>query len=155
MESPFPRPSVSAVVTVMLACLPASVLPAAAGRGATLDGPVAAQVLRVIDGDTLLAEALIWPGQTLTVSIRIRGIYAPEIKGRCMGERLAAARAREGLAVLVADGSVSLSNIGGGKYYGRVLADVATSGGKPVGPALLARALVRPYGGGRRQGWCG
>jgi hypothetical protein len=35
------------------------------------------------------AEAEIWPGQTLRVNIRIRGIDAPEMKSRCVGERTA------------------------------------------------------------------
>jgi micrococcal nuclease len=50
---------------------------------------------------------------------------------------------------------VRISNIGSAKYYGRVLADVETQAGEFVAGQMLERALVRPYDGGRRAGWCG
>src|SRR5690554_2795248 len=77
-----------------------------------LAGPVEARVLRVIDGDTFIAEARVWPGHTVKVSVRIRGIDAPEIRSRCTKEKAAAGKARDMLASLVADGAVKLFNIG-------------------------------------------
>lgn len=118
-------------------------------------GPVTASVVHVIDGDTFLAEAHIWPGQSIRINIRIRGIDAPEMKSRCNAERAAALRARAVLSGMIAQATVSISNIGGAKYYGRVLADVETEKGHAVGAILLDRHLVRPYAGGKRQGWCG
>lgn len=118
-------------------------------------GPVEASVVHVLDGDTFVADAFVWPGQTIRVNVRIRGIDAPEMKSRCAGEHLAAEKAREALAALLGDGGVSISNIAGAKYYGRVLADVTTPSGVDVAPELISAALVRPYGGGRRAGWCG
>jgi endonuclease YncB( thermonuclease family) len=47
-----------------------------------LRGPVEAIVVKVIDGDTFVADAAVWPGQTVRVNIRIRGIDAPEMKRR-------------------------------------------------------------------------
>jgi len=117
-------------------------------------GPVAATVLKVTDGDTFLAEAEVWPGQFVRVQVRIRGIDAPEMKARCRSEREAALAAREALTQMLADGAVSISNIGGAKYYGRVLADVTGPDGADVAARLLAGAVVRPYAGGRRQSWC-
>ena len=128
-------------------------LPAQAA--ADFRGPVAATVLHVIDGDTFLADAIVWPGQSVRVNVRIRGIDAPEMKSRCPAEHDAALQARDVLEDLLGKGSVSISNIGGAKYYGRVLADVATQDGAPVADEMLSRNLVRPYSGGRRQGWCG
>lgn len=118
-------------------------------------GPVEATVLEVLDGDTFLAEALVWPGHAVRVNVRIRGIDAPEMKARCRAERAAAERARDALALLFGDGPVAISNIAGAKYYGRVLADVTTADGQGVASVLLGEELVRPYGGGRRAGWCG
>ena len=112
-------------------------------------------VVEVLDGDTFLADASVWPGQTVRVNIRIRGIDAPEMKARCDDERAAALRARDALASLFGDDPVAISNIAGAKYYGRVLADVTTSGGDAVASVLLGEKLVRPYAGGRRAGWCG
>ncbi len=43
-------------------------------------GPVAAHVSRVIDGDTFEASAAIWLGQAITVRVRIAGIDAPELR---------------------------------------------------------------------------
>lgn len=119
-----------------------------------ISGPVTATVVRVIDGDTFVAEAHVWPGETVRVSVRIRGIDAPELHSRCPRERLAAAEARDALAALLDRQNVKITNVGGGKYYGRVLADVETEDGE-VAPALLSRALVRYYSGGRRQPYCG
>lgn len=118
-------------------------------------GPVAVTVLRVIDGDTFVAAAHVWPGETVEVSVRIRGIDAPEMRSRCPAERLAAERSRTALAGLIGGVSVSISNIGRDKYYGRVLADVATEDGGAVAPRLLARDFARPYHGERRKPYCG
>ena len=117
-------------------------------------GPVEATVLKVLDGDTFLAEAHVWPGHSVRINIRIRGIDAPEMKARCSDERMAAKRAREALVSLLSEGPVLISNIAGAKYYGRVLADVMTPRGEDVAPILLHDNLVRPYGGGRRAPWC-
>ena len=117
-------------------------------------GPVEAVVLEVLDGDTFLAEAIVWPGHTVRVNVRIRGIDAPEMKARCEGERAAAERARDALALLFGADPVAISNISGAKYYGRVLADVTTADGQGVASVLLGESLVRPYGGGRREAWC-
>ena len=128
------------ILALVLGCLPA-----VAGK---------AIVVRVLDGDTFVADAAVWPGQTLRVNVRIRGIDAPEMKARCEDERMAANRAREELAALLGGRPVAISNIAGAKYYGRVLADVANAEGLDVGPAMMERRLVRAYGG-RRDGWCG
>ncbi len=115
-------------------------------RAETLPGPVVAEVVRTIDGDTFLADAHVWPGQTIRVSVRIRGIDAPELKSRCGDERLAAAGARDALAGMIGAGPVFIRNIGGDKYFGRVLADVDSAAGFDVGAALLRHRHARAYG---------
>ncbi len=134
-------------VALTLACLPAS-------AAKLFRGPVEAVVVEVLDGDTFLAEAFVWPGHTVRVNVRIRGIDAPEMKARCDAERSAALRAREALASLFGADPIAMSNISGAKYYGRVLADVTTANGQGVASVLLGEKLVRPYGGGRREAWC-
>ena len=126
-----------------------------AGTADDFAGPVSAEVVKVLDGDTFLADVLIWPEQRLRVNIRIRGIDAPEMHARCDGERSAAEEARVALAALIAGRPVEISHIGGAKYYGRVLADVHAADGVGVAEALLSRKLVRPYDGGKRESWCG
>lgn len=117
-------------------------------------GSVEVRVLSVIDGDTFAAEAHVWPGQFIRINVRIRGVDAPEIKGRCAFERQAARQAREVLSRLLGEQPVTISNIRGAKYYGRVLADVSTAGGKEISRVLIGEGLVRPYQGGKRQSWC-
>jgi endonuclease YncB( thermonuclease family) len=119
-----------------------------------LRGPVEARVVRVIDGDTFEAEALVWPGHMVHVNIRIRGIDAPELRGRCETEKQAAREAKAVLARLIAEQAVLVSNIGGDKYYGRVVADVADERGQDVALLLLGLAVVRQYAGGTRVPFC-
>lgn len=129
-------------------------LPLAAERvnlRSPIEGPVDAELISVIDGDTLLVEARPWPQHRVTVLVRIRGIDAPELKARCETARRAALRAKARLAEL-AHGKIRLSNIAGDKYFGRVVADVATSDADDVGSSLLAQGLVLAYDGGRRKG---
>lgn len=118
-----------------------------------LRGPVEVRVVSVIDGDTFRAEAHVWPGHFVTVNVRIRGIDAPEMKARCTVEREAALSAREALTQMLGE-TASIANISGAKYYGRVLADVATTDGVAVAGVMLGLALVRRYDGGHRDGWC-
>ena len=119
-----------------------------------IPGPVPAEVIRVIDGDTLTVEATIWLGQRLTVNARIRGIDTPELHGACEREKAMAEAARSALAKMAEAGSVRLTNIANGKYAGRVLADVETDDGTDVAAYMLATGLARPYDGGARAGWC-
>jgi endonuclease YncB( thermonuclease family) len=117
-------------------------------------GPVPARVGKVVDGDSFNAEAMVWPGTTIAVAIRIRGIDAPELRARCASERRLARRARDRLAAMAAGQVLDLSNVGGDKYYGRVLADVRLQDGRDLAAVMLESAPVRQYGGRRRQGWC-
>ncbi|MHA1189126.1 MAG: thermonuclease family protein [Alphaproteobacteria bacterium] len=119
-----------------------------------LASPVVAHVMRVVDGDTIAVRAQVWIGQSVEVLVRVRGIDAPERKGRCDHERRMAARASAYMRAMTASGRVVLTDISGGKYFGRVLADVATSEGNDVADALLGRRLARPYKGRKRQSWC-
>ncbi len=67
---------------------------ARAGAQNRLAGPVPAQVLSVIDGDTIEVRAVIWLGQVLSTRVRLAGIDAPELRGKCARERALAVRAR-------------------------------------------------------------
>ena len=121
-----------------------------------LSGPVAAQVLRVIDGDTIEVSARIWLRQEITIHVRLLGIDAPELsRARCPSEKERAEAARDRLADLVGAGPVRLFDIDDGKYADRVLAHVRTQTGSDIGETLLREGLARPYIGGRRQDWCG
>ena len=120
-----------------------------------ISGPVSAEVIRVIDGDTLALRAHIWLGQDITVNARIRGIDAPEMHGKCEREKHMAEAARLRLVAAAGNGKLRLTRIENDKYAGRVLADVITDAGTNLGAAMLESGLVRPYDGGGRDPWCG
>jgi len=142
--APWLRPPRAAPAVERVPAKPPSILP----------GAHAADLVRVIDGDTLEAQVHVWPGMTITTRVRLRGIDAPELRARCGREQTAAQAARDALATLVADGRVFVSQVGPDKYGGRVVAAIATAQGEDVSAALLQTGLVRRYGGGRRASWC-
>jgi endonuclease YncB( thermonuclease family) len=110
-----------------------------------LPGCAEAQALRCVatDGDSLRCGR---------ERIRIAGLDAPEIQGRCARERRLAVAARDRLQGLVA-GGVTIRSLGEDRY-GRTLARVRDRGGRDVARVLIAEGLARPYEGGRRRGWC-
>ncbi len=135
----------------------------AAGARDRLAGPVPAEVLSVIDGDTLEVRALIWLGQTVSTRVRLAGIDAPELNGKCARERALAKRARAYLRARLEPGDgghagararVRLRDIRFGKYAGRVLARVETARGEDLGRGLMAAGLARSYAGRARASWC-
>lgn len=120
----------------------------------TLEGPVEAEVLHVIDGDTLALRVHIWIGQTVDMNVRIAGIDAPELHGKCASERERAEAARDFLTRLVSGQRLRLEDVRNDKYGGRVIAEVRDTKGDDVAEALLSRGLARSYEGGRRGSWC-
>lgn len=127
---------------------------APAGASDGLPGPVPATVLRVVDGDTLRVRAEIWLDQWIEVSVRLRGVDTPELRGKCASEKAAAAKARDWLAA-VAVGGVLLHDIGPDKYASRVDARVVAADGRDLAAGLIAAGLARAYAGEKREGWCG
>jgi endonuclease YncB( thermonuclease family) len=119
----------------------------------TLTGPVVATVERIIDGDTIEVVAHIWLGQKVRTAVRIAGIDAPEMRGRCAGERELAMAATDYLKPL--EGAhISLHHVTTGKFAGRILADVRHDGFGDVGQALLREGMARPYSARTRIDWC-
>ncbi|MCW5698037.1 MAG: thermonuclease family protein [Bauldia sp.] len=118
-----------------------------------IPGPVPADLVRVVDGDTLRVRAWIWIDQSIEVLVRIRGVDAPELRAGCPEERAQADAATAFLALAVGIGPLSLTAVEGDKYFGRVVADV-DSAGTDLAAALFASGLARPYDGGTRATWC-
>lgn len=124
-----------------------------------LSGPIQATVVRVIDGDSLKVRAKIWIGQTIDISVRLRGIDTPELAASCPLERQLAQKARQRLISLLkaskGTASITLRNISQGKYGGRVVAYVDNKDGLSVGDILLKENIARPYRRNQaRTAWC-
>ena len=144
----------SSIGAVLAAALLAAAITAGSPAREPLPGPVPAQVIQVIDGDTIAVKARIWLNQELETRVRLAGVDAPELAGRCERERALAARARAFLEAMLDGGEVVLSQIQYGKFAGRVVARVETSSGEDLSAALLAAGLARAYAGGPRAPWC-
>jgi endonuclease YncB( thermonuclease family) len=117
-------------------------------------GPVAAEVIEVIDGDTLRVRARIWLGQDVETRVRLSGADAPEVKARCEAERDLARAARDFVRERVGSRRIALRDIRYDKYGRRVLARVMTPEGEDLAESLIRHGLARAYGGGARAGWC-
>lgn len=124
------------------------------GETLVVTAQIPVQVLRVVDGDTLDVSARIWLDQEIKTRVRLREIDAPELRAPCVGEQRRAEMARDAVIALTTSGQHHLREVGRDKYGGRVVARLTLGDGRDLGDVLLARGLARPYGGGRRNGFC-
>jgi micrococcal nuclease len=115
---------------------------------------VPAELIRIIDGDTVEVRALIWLDQHVVTRVRLRGIDAPERDIRCPEENRRAEAAAAALGSLVAGRGLFLTDITRDKYGGRVVARVLAGPQGDVGAALLSQGHARPYERGRRERRC-
>ncbi|PWR24091.1 nuclease [Zavarzinia compransoris] len=120
----------------------------------SMPGPFTAQVIEVVDGDTLEVRVQIWLGQEVITRVRMTGIDTPELRGQCDAEKARAREAKALLARLVAPGTVILRDVTYDKYGGRVLAAVSGADGRGLADQMIGAGLARPYQGGGRAGWC-
>ena len=147
------RPAFALALAALLTT-PIRMSPAGAESRRVIDGPIRAHLVRVLDGDTIEVLARIWPDHYVETLVRLAGIDAPELRGRCAAEIALAERAKARLAALLASARLQLVEIHYGKYAGRVVARVLTEKGDDVAAILLAEKLVRAYAGRRRESWC-
>lgn len=139
--------------------LPLVLLPAllsGAPRAEELPGPITAEVLEVVDGDTLAVRVKVWLDQELQTRVRLDGIDTPEIRGKCEREKEIAREAHEALRRLVLKdrSRVVLRDVAYDKFGGRVRARVLLPDGTDVAQSLIGAGYARPYSGGARGGWC-
>jgi endonuclease YncB( thermonuclease family) len=114
----------------------------------------AAEVVRIIDGDTFVARMRTGPAGEIETRVRLRSIDAAELHARCSKELRLALAARAALQRLLTEGRVTLSHVGPDKYPGRLDANVTTRNNVDVSAAMLNGGWARAYDGGRRGTWC-
>ena len=112
------------------------------------------RVVSVYDADTFRVDIDDWPAVIgKNMSIRVLGVDAPEIRGKCAGEKERAIVARDFVRGLLAGADhIQLHNLKRGKYF-RLLARVSVDG-QDLGELLISQGYAREYGGRRRGGWC-
>jgi endonuclease YncB( thermonuclease family) len=141
---------VYAAVIALLAFSAAEASP----RQEVVHGPMTGQVLGVLDGDTLSVKLHVWIGQQIETSVRLDGVDAPEMKGKCKKERVMAEAAKQELTRLLSSGEVRIYDIRLEKYAGRVLAKAQTTEGINVGQHMIEKGFARAYHGEKRKPWC-
>ena len=124
-----------------------------------VQGPVEADVLKVVDADTIRVGAMPWPDMVTIKDIRIRGVDSPELRGKCEYEKKLALAAKSFVTDLINKNKdrVKLTVIGcnstEGGAFGRCLATVH-AGPVPIAGALIEKGLARTNMGEQRQPWC-
>ena len=126
----------------------------AALKDKTYGDVVVSEITSIYDADTFRANIEQWPdiiGKRM--SIRVLGVDAPEIRGKCKAEKTKARAAKQfTVNALRSAKQVELRNIKRGKYF-RLLADVFVDG-RRLADLLISAGHGRHYSGGTRGGWC-
>jgi len=115
---------------------------------------IVTEVTSIYDADTFRVDIGEWPSIVgERVPIRVLGVDAPEIRGKCDQEKVKASKAKQFTVEHLRNAKViKLRNIQRGKYF-RLLADVYVDN-KSLSDLLIKSGHAREYDGGTRQGWC-
>lgn len=107
------------------------------------------------DGDTIYVNIPGLPGEIAEMSVRVRGVDTPEIRGKCESEKSLAGKARDfARQSLKSAKRVEFCEPEWGRYGGRVVASVRIDG-RALDQELINQGLARPYDGKtKRQPWC-
>lgn len=117
-------------------------------------GPYKANLVRVVDGDTIDFDIKLWPRLTQRARIRVSGINTPEKRTRVHCEKAAGIAATEFTqSFLDTAQKIIITDVRDGKYAGRQLGNVYVDGNS-LSEALLNAGHARPYDGGSRSAWC-
>ena len=112
------------------------------------------KVISIYDGDTLRVNIDSFPDIVgKNIRIRIKGIDAPEIKGKCQTEIDLAIMARDYLRNAINQSSqIELRNIERGKYF-RIVGELYIDG-ENISNNLIKRKLAYYYNGRKKRSWC-
>ena len=117
-------------------------------------GPYNADIIRVIDGDTVDVNLYVYPGQINKTRLRLALIDTPELKSKQTCERELAKKAKEFTIKFLAEGKAKVTINGMGRY-GRPLANIYINGYN-LSSRLLDENLARKYQPIKklRNKWC-
>ena len=111
--------------------------------------------VRNYDGDTITFNLPgLHPIIGEKISIRVNGIDAPEIRGKCEEEKYEAQQARNMVADILKDAeNITLKNMKRGKYF-RIAADIMIHGESLADMLIEAGVAVHYNGGKKTHKWC-
>lgn len=109
-------------------------------------------IVSVYDGDTFRIKVETKPNFTDSISVRIVGLDAPEIRGKCDREKSLAIKSRDNLRSLLKSKHVFLYDVKPDKYF-RIAAHAYTED-KNIAEIQISEGLGRSYYGGKRESWC-
>lgn len=122
-------------------------------NGVTYD----AQILRVVDGDSIVIAAPFLPAPLKPqLSVRIYGVDTPEKghRAQCSSEAERGEMASQYTKQLVQSGKqFQVTLYAWDKFGGRVLGDIIVDG-QSVRFGLITNGLAREYYGEKKQSWC-
>ena len=129
-------------------------LPAAASAQEVLKGTTEARVTNVFDGDTIRVRARVWLGQEVSTNVRLMGIDAPALKGKCAAESKLGAEAKAFVEQQLKGKTVMLSQVQHDRNPGGVQAQVAMETGQDLAQALVKADFAKPMTTAERPNWC-
>lgn len=124
-----------------------------ATANAPTHGPYRYDLVRVIDGDTVVVSVDLWPGLHQQVSLRIDGVNTPEKRTRQQCEKAAGEAATKFTEAYMRQLNCMVVDVRLGKFAGRALGDIDCEGER-LSNALITNGHARPYFGGKREPWC-
>ena len=112
------------------------------------------KVISVYDGDTIRINIDSFPDIIgKNIRVRLKGIDAPEIKGKCQKEIDLAVMARDYLRNAInKSNQIELRNIERGKYF-RIVGELYING-ENISSDLIKSKLAYYYNGGKKRSWC-
>ncbi|MEI0797602.1 thermonuclease family protein [Brachyspira intermedia] len=110
------------------------------------------EVIRIYDGDTFFVNIpdVHWLIGS-NISVRIRGIDTPEIRGGTEETKELARKSKEALIKLFEGRKITLYNLNRDKYF-RILADVKADD-IDVKDYMIKNNYAKPYNGGTKDSW--
>ncbi len=124
--------------------------------GPAVANPVSGRVIEVIDGDSVLVNAQI-PGRLEnTVEIRLEGVNAPELDGKCRKEKELARLAKRYLEDMILGARIDLNNLRPHNRSSRkdMVARIVLRDGTDISAGLIALGFGHEYDGGGVRSWC-
>ena len=113
-----------------------------------------ATVLRVIDGDTFVAQVKPLPDTTREVRVRVLELDTPELRGQCAKEReMAQAAKLRAAELLTGRFRLEVPEARAFDKFGRLLAQVKLEDGRYLAGVLIREGLGRRWTG-QRESWC-